>query len=831
MTKHFRSLFYLVYLAVFLSPLNAQRLPEGAYHANRERSYDIIHYMAELSFDFDKKQVFGKATVTLTPLRKIESVTLAAILLNIKSVSMQDNDVKMQFRQSDNSVIITLPTRMTNQDTFSIVINYSCQPRAGMYFVQNPDNPKLFYISTYGEDGLHANWLPIYNDVNDKFSTEMKVTVPTPYVVISNGKLIQETQAENGEKTYHWKQTLPHPNYLISIYVGDFEKGELPPAFGTIPLNYWVPRGKLKEGAYAFRNTTRMVEYFSNRFYYKYPWIKYDQIAVPDYAIDAMEHTGVTGHRASILRTENSPFDFNPTLDHYTASWSAEAIISHELAHHWFGNTLTCRNLSYLWLNESFASYLMMLWDEESVSEDQLLFDVQLAKEQYFNYVRNQHIIRPLEYHNFDDANTIYNTEHTYLKGAAVLHMLRKILGDEPYFQALGYYLKKHEFSNVVSDDLKIAIEESTGENLYWFFEQWVTGGGHPQFEVNYEYLPKRKIIALSISQVQPLVKGQGIFKLPVKITIATPDKTWPEKIWLEKAEQRFLFTCDQQPHMVSFDGGGDLVAEVSFPKGVEELTYQARHDAVPGRLWAIRQLASRYPVEKKTIETFRDIIASEGFWGTRAEAALQLGTIRTNTAETLIAEALQAQDYRIRKAAVLALEKFGTGSAGEKLEQIINNDSHDDVVATALLTLAKSNPELDPALIKKQLTRQSWYDEIIYAAMLACKELKNKTLLPTIKRYATHQNNQFIHGAALEAWAACVPNDKQLHSNLISLAESPVYTLQQSAISILGTLHVIEAKERLQRIVEENADANLVVAARKALDKIEWVQGEPANQ
>jgi len=818
-------------LLVFCNTLNAQRLPEGAYHSNRERSYDIIHYLAELSFNFDKRQVSGKATITVTPLRKIEVLTLDAILLNIKSVYMEDNNVKMQFRQSDNSLTITLPTRKTNRDTFSLVIDYSCQPRAGMYFVRNPDNPKLFYVSTYGEDGLHANWLPIYNDVNDKFSTEMKVTVPAPYVVISNGKLIQETQAENGEKTYHWKQTLPHPNYLISIYVGDYEKGDLPPAFGTIPLSYWVPRGRLTEGAYAFRNTTRMVEYFSNRFYYKYPWIKYDQIAVPDYAIGAMEHTGVTGHRASILRTENAPLDFNPTLNHYASSWSAEALISHELAHHWFGNTLTCRNLSYLWLNESFASYLMMLWDEESVSKDQLLFDVQLAKDQYFNYVRNQHIIRPLEYHNFDDANTIYNTEHTYLKGAAVLHMLRKLLGDEPYFQALGYYLKKHEFSNVVSDDLKIAIEESTGENLYWFFEQWVTGGGHPQFEVKYEYLAKRKIITLSVSQVQPLVKGQGIFKLPVKIKIVTPDKTWLEKIWLEKATQRFRIACDQQPLMVSFDGDGDLVAEVSFPKDVDELAYQARHDAVPGRLWAIRQLASHYPVEKKTIETFGSIIASEGFWGTRAEVALQLGTIRTNAAEILIAEALHAPDYRIRKAGVLALEKFGPGSAAEKLEQIINKDSHVDVVATALLTLAKINPELDPAFIKKQLTRKSWYDEIIYAAMLACKELKNKALLPTIKRYATHQNNQFVHGAALEAWAACLPNDKQLHSNLISLTESPVYTLQQSAISILGTLHVGEAKERLQRIVEENADANLVVAARKALDKIEWVQGEPANQ
>ena len=435
MNRFVNAILCFCYLSLLSSTLLAQRLPEGAYHGNRARSYDLIHYKADLSFDFEKQMVFGMATIRLSPLREIQSFALDAIRLHVKSVKEAGKNSALAFETNNHALRIELPQARTPRDTFAVIVDYDCTPEAGMYFVRDPKDQKQYFLHTYGEDGLLANWLPIYNDVNDKFSTEMLVTVPEPYTVVSNGVLVEKKKQPDGRTTFHWLQKLPHSNYLISIYAGDFEKGELRPAFGQIPMAYWVPRGRLAEGAYAFRNTTRMVEFFSKRFNYTYAWDKYDQIVIPDYAIGAMEHTGITGHQASVLRDEKAPLDSSPALEHYADPWSAEAIISHELAHHWFGDLLTCRNLSYIWLNESFASYLMMLWDEESLGKDQLLFDVQLAKDRYFEYVRTAHVIRPLEYHYFDDANTIYNTEHTYFKGAVVLHTLRKILGDEAFFR------------------------------------------------------------------------------------------------------------------------------------------------------------------------------------------------------------------------------------------------------------------------------------------------------------------------------------------------------------------------------------------------------------
>jgi len=806
---------------IVAAPLFAQKLPTGAYHANRERHYDILHYKAELAFAFEKRMIFGKATICLTPLRRLDRFALNAIRLNIKSVTHAGDNANLPFQTTNDSLIIALPQAKNPTDTFAVVVQYDGAPKSGMYFRRHPNNPQLYYVSTYGEGGLHANWLPIYNDVNDKFSTEMLVTAPAPHVAISNGKLVETLARPDGQKTFHWLQQLPHSNYLISIYVGDFEKGDLAPAFGNIPLSYWVPRGRLKEGAHAFRNTTKMVEFFSQRFNYKYPWDKYDQIAVPDYAIGAMEHTGVTGHRASVLRDEKAPLEFDPQLDEYSTDWTAEATISHELAHHWFGDNLTCRNLSYIWLNESFASYLMMLWDEESVGKDQLLFDVDMAKRHYIQFVHAQHTIRGLEHHYFDDANAIYNTEHTYLKGAVILHTLRAILGDEPYFRALSHYLHKHEFSNVISEDLKIAIEEATGENLDWFFAQWITNGGHPQFEVSYRYLADRKLIDLSVRQVQPLVKGQGIFKLPVKITIGTPTKRWQEKVWIENESENFLFPCAEKPAMVSFDGEGDLVAEINFPKSLDELIYQTRNTPVPGRLWAIRELASRFPTNPRTVKTLSELISGNDFWGIRAEAALQLGTVRTVAAEQALAQAFKSGDYRIRKAAVLALPKFGAATAEQKLKDIIKTDAHHDVVATAILALARANPQTDPEFIKQQLSRQSWMYEIVIASLRTFGEMENPALVAAIKKYAGDSYNQNVRHAALQAWASCAPNDKELHKTLMDLIPSQIYLLQQSALNMIGSLHVSEAKAALQEVLAQNADANLTAAARNALEEI----------
>jgi aminopeptidase N len=819
-------LLVLTQAGVLTGPAAGQALPEGKRHANRERSYDIHHLRADLEIDFARQEVAGSVAIELEPLRRIDTVTLDAILLQVEGAKI--DGAPAEFRADGRQLHIATPGPREPGQTLEVEVGYRARPRAGMYFQTEPGGEGR-YVVTYGEGGLHANWLPIYNDVNDRFSTEMRITVPAPYVVVSNGELLESVSEPDGRTTWHWKQERPHSNYLISIYAGDLERGELPAAFGSIPLAYWVPRGRKAEGAWGFRNTTRMVEFFSDLFDYRYPWVKYDQIAIVDYPIGAMEHTGVTGHDIGVIRLAGqAPDNFGPpTFDEYHTDWTAEATIAHELAHHWFGDNLTCRNLSQLWLNESFASYLMMLWAEESQGVEQLLFDVELARRHYLTYVAEEHQIRPLEYAFFDAPNDIYNEEHTYLKGAAILHMLRGILGDEPFFGAMAYYLDKHEFSNVESRDLKIAIEEAVGRNLDWFFGDWITGGGHPIFEVEYHWLEDRKQIDLSVRQVQAHVEGQDTFRLPVTIAIATPERTWRETLEVEGTGHNFLIPCDAEPEMVGFDPEGSLVAEIRFDKEHEELLYQARHDALIGRLRALGQLAERFPTRPTTLQVFHEILDDgHAFWGLRAEAAQLLGTLRTPEAELLAQKTLASQDYRVRKAAVLGLPGFGTASAKDLLRATIRRDPHNDVIAAAIVALAKADPGGDATFLAEQLDRDAWYDEIRLAVLTAIRELAPPDLLTVVRPYTGQAYNMALREAAFEAWVEIAPTDPALHAALLEAAQGPPYPLQKYALEELGELYVQDAVPLLEELVRIDVDPNLTKLAREALEEIRRIRG-----
>lgn len=815
----------LLWPPAHLNTILAQRLPAGEFHSTRERAIDLLHYSADLKLNIAEKSVSGAAEVVFHPLRRADAISLDAIRLNIEAVQLkrEEGAAELSFAPRGNSLLISLDRVYSPPDTLALLIRYSARPNAGMYFQTDPDHPERTWVYTYGEGGLHANWLPIYNDVNDKFSSEMRIAAPLPYTVISNGTLLGVETGGEGQRTFHWKQSLPHSNYLIALYAGEFEKGELPPAFGDIPLACWVPKGRLAEGAYAFRNTTRMVEFFSQRFDYRYPWEKYDQVAVPDYSIGAMEHTSVTGHRASVLRDASAPEDFGgPDFDYYYNVWTAEGTISHELAHHWFGDNATCKNLGSIWMNESFATYLQFLWDEESLGRETLLLDCQTALDRYLEYVEKERLIRPLEYHYFDKTSDIYNEEHTYLKGAIVLHCLRRVLGDEPFFKACSYFLRRGEFSNVDSRDFAAAIEAVTGRNLDWFFEDWIYGAGHPVFEISYSYLQDRQLLALKVKQVQPMVEGQGLFTLPVDVTLVTAGKTERRTFWVDEAAAEFFIECEQKPLMVSFDGAGNLVAEIRFEKSLEELAYQIAHDEFAGRIRAMREAARRFPGHPRTLAALSGVLSASAFWALKAEAALLLGQIRTSEAGKVMAKALQQPDYRVRKAAALGLAQFPPQFAAPLLKNLVERDSHSDVAAAALKALAKNRPAGAAPLIRKHINRPAWYREITIAGLEAFGEIGDAALAAEIRPYAGENYHQDIRIAALNAWKSCAPADPALHATLVDFAANAPYEVKLEAIQLLGQLRVRGSEAVLKQIGEESGDVNFRVEAKKALQAIE---------
>ncbi len=814
------------------TPIIAQQLPTGTYRPNRERSYDILHYKANLRIDWKAKQVSGEAVVTLRPLLSASAVTLDAYWLRISSVKNAATGADLRYASKDASLTIELGKSLRSTDTIAIVIRYSATPTAGMYFIDPaPGTNNQPAIFTYGEGGIHANWLPLYNENNDKFSTELIVTVNKPHTAISNGTLLSTKENSDGTRTFHWYQSLPHSNYLIALFVGDYRGVALRPAFGSIPLTAWVHPGQEQQAAEVFARTPDMVEYFSDRFSFRYPWDKYDQISAFDYAIGAMENTGVTGHNDRILRGPGQTEEFNPDYEHYASNWTAEALVSHELAHHWFGNNTTCTNLANIWINESFASYMMMLWDEHRLGNEALQAHAWLALQSYLKYVNTSHIIRPLEYRYFDTRGQIYNSETTYQKGAIVLHMMRWVLGDDAFFQGLGYFQNKHQFSNVESRDLKTAIEESTGRNLQWFFEQWMWGGGHPVFEVSTNFSADRKKVEVTIDQVQSFVEGQGIFRLPVEIRIDGGGTSRRQTVWVEEQSETFAFDASTTPHMISVDGRGALVAELRHQKSLSELIYQAQNDDLPGRLWAMQQLTAQYPSDPSVVATIRILLENNASWILKAEGTLQLRTIQTDEAQSLLFAQLNAGDHRVRKAAVIALGARYTDAARAALRRVIEVEKNDDVAATALVSLATIDGSLSLESIGRSLGTESWYDSKRIASLKAMEILASKHLVPHRNRFVTFAKpfaavkyNYAVRQQALKTWAACSPSDPMLTERLTTFAQNDILPVRITAIELLAKLKIMRAIPVLEEVLRRNGDSDIRHSAREAISVIRTV-------
>jgi HEAT repeat protein len=229
-------------------------------------------------------------------------------------------------------------------------------------------------------------------------------------------------------------------------------------------------------------------------------------------------------------------------------------------------------------------------------------------------------------------------------------------------------------------------------------------------------------------------------------------------------------------------------------------------------------------------VQTFSDILSKEYFWGLKAEATFLLGKLRTPEAERVLLQALKSSDYRIRKAAVLALRNFRKDFAKKTLRNVILKDKHTDVVGTAIVSLAKTDPTGSKDFIHSQLNRPAWYDEINLACLNAFEIMGDEQFVLDIEKFTTNESHDNHQIAALAAWRSCAPDDQKLHKVLMNYAEYGKYSVKWYSIGLLGTLLVEEAMPILEKISKESGDNDLRVKAEGALSKIKRIAGIQKN-
>ena len=725
---------------------DAQKLPPVNWI--RSRTIDVKHVAIDLKFDWEKESAYGVTTITIAPFKDTDRFFLDAASMTINSVTLA-NGTPLKFnydgkKDNDNLEILAGGTFKRGVDVTVKVdykTNYVNSADAdtaigsfgrGLRFIKpTADEPnKPMQIWSQGETEFNRYWFPSYDSPNDFRTSELRATVDKKYTVISNGKLISTTNNTDGTHTFYWKMDTPYSNYLTSIVVGEFTP--VNQVWNGIPIeNYGYP-SETKEVAATTKNLPDMVRFFSEKTGVKYAYPKYSQAMVEDFG-GGMENISAT------TQIEEMIHDDRELLDN-----DSDSLQAHELAHQWFGDYVTTREWGQIWLNESFATYFDALYHEYKQGHDDFLFNnVRANQNEYFD-TWNGGNRRPIVTKYYANKDAMFDS-YAYPRGAAVLHMLRKHLGDENWWKAINHYLTSNAHQPVSTEDFRIAIEEATGESMDWFFDQWVYKMGHPIFEVTQNYDAATKKLTLNVAQTQKIDPENSFPQVEffqAYVDIEIDNKI--ERVWLEpKAENVFTFDVAAKPKIVNFDYERTLIKELKFEKTTDDLLYQMANDRdILGRRWASGELIKRVGVagdKPRIMKAFLNMAEKDASWRLRQAAItdiMQMSIPQPAQGEASLnidaatAQAMQRlakdQQSQVRIAAITLLGLTRDAKYSDLYLSLLNDRSYAVIDAAATSLGATKNDKAFDALLK-MTGMSSWRNRIQMAGLRGLAALGDK--------------------------------------------------------------------------------------------------------
>ena len=818
------------------------------YRASETRVSDVLHTKLEVSFNWDSAYLYGRANLMVKPhFYATDSLTLDAKGFQIHEVAMVDRIGKkspLNYVYDDEFLKISLGKTYTKSDTYKIFIDYTAMPNKlkaggsaaitsekGLYFINNDgaieNKPKQIW--TQGETESSSCWFPTIDSPNEKTTQEIYITVDSNYATLANGELMFQTENEDGTRTDYWKQNLPHAPYLFMMAVGEFAIAK--DEWRCKPVHYYVEKKYADVAKEIYPNTVEMLEFFSTKLGYDYPWDKYHQVVVRDYVSGAMENTG-----AVIFG------DFIQGNKRFLIDNAGEDIVAHEMFHHWFGDLVTCESWSNLPLNESFATYGEYLWNEHKYGKDQadLHIDQDLSVYLGQSRINKETLIR----FNYDNRMEMFDA-HSYQKGGRVLHMLRNYIGDDAFFAGLNLYLKDNEFQTVEIHNLRLAFEEVTGEDLNWFFNQWFLSAGHPIIEVEKNFADGK--LAVTIQQTQDGPDVPEVFEIPTTLYVLQPNGIVREKeIRITKRMEEFEFTLNEPPLLINFDLDKVLLGTVdqNFEKSEAIVLYNnANHfldkkeairliknqkdsasldlieKALKDDFWyirksaiqAVKKLANERP--ERTLEALKEIAASDEKSANRAAAVTAISKYFIEEVDMDFLDGRKKDlSYYVISATLDAVHKKDATKGLELAEQLEKEENAGILATVASIYAADGNPEKQ-AFFEESIKNASGFGK--YGLMNSYGEFLDKQdftvvekALPTLVENSKGTGIWFVRMAGLNSLIKM----KAKNTNAIEQLNAELAKTEDNA-----------AKEKLNKTLSQTKAMNLkIVDALKELQEAE---------
>ena len=806
----------------------AARLDDGEVDAAelRTRQYapdrlaDVLHIKLDVTPDFRRRTIGGTATLRFAPIAQpLTTLKLDAVDLDVSAV--RSSHAVRDFSVDRERLAIVFAAPIPVQEEAWVEIDYAAEPKLGLYFRTRetgvPESDE--HVWSQGEPHEARHWYPAFDYPNERSSTEVVLHVPADMTALSNGRLVSETPepATDGGATplkrVHWLQEKPHANYLLCIVAGRLAKIEK--QLGDLPLAFFTQPSLAEHAANSFADTADIIEFYQQETGVRYPWDKYYQTTIADFMWGGMENTSLTTLTQDTL--------FSDATENVYASRGLDA---HETAHQWFGNYVTCKDWSHLWLNEGFATYYTHLYEGHKQGRDAMLYGLYLdARDRVLS---NGHDRRPIVYRQYKRPFEQFDFR-AYPKGSWLLHMLRSQLGEDLYRRAVHTYLQRYSWRSVATDDLRDTFEDVTGLTLDRFFDQWAYHAGHPKLSIKYKWLAEERLAHVHLEQKCSNDAGaHHWFHFPATLRFVVAGKKVDEIVTIDSAEHDFYVRCDEEPTIVRFDPEYTVLAEVEFDLTEKMLLAQLddREDMV-GRLLACEALAKRKT--QKSVEALQRTLNEDPFFGVRKEAAEALASIRTDEAFAALLASRRQPDARVRQKTVQTLGRHYRPEARAAMLEVAANESNPAIVASAIRALGKHGGPETHAASRAALASRHFGDEAVGAAFLAIKRLGDPALQPDLIATLSERRDELrvrhlrTGLGALAAISQDEPHKSQAYDLLCEFLNHPRTELQAVAARELGALGDKRARailEPLAKRAQGDRVAEAAAAGLKALDK-----------
>jgi len=510
-----------------------------------DTTIDVTYYKLNLSVDYNTKNIKGIVSVKAKSLKENLNSFYLDFYSNFKINRIISKGNNLNYSLTPlNQLIIYLDKNYSFNEEIDIEISYEGIPNisggigGSFVFDKTPyGQPVIWTLSQpYGA----KDWFPCKDTPADKAdSSDVWITVDSFFVSVSNGKLIEIVNNHDGTKTYKWKNSYPIANYLISLAMTNYYKYETPYEYESgkfLPVDHYIYPQNLLNYKSKLDLTNDMLRIFSQKFG-QYPFLREKY-----------------GH---------AEFGFGGGMEHQTCTSLGafvEDVIAHELAHQWFGDKVTCKDWHHIWLNEGFATYATNIYYEEKYGKEIFMSRINSMMSSAKNAIGSIYV------QNINNVSEIFNHNRSYNKGAAVLHMLRGIIGDEKFFKTLQEYLSEPNlaYSVATTEDFQKIAERVSGFDLKYFFDEWIYGEGYPKYFYNWYYIAadnNKFILNLTITQKQN-TKPQ-FFTMPIQIRVTTLANTFTFNLFNNSQTQQWQFEVDGKPIKVELDPENWILKDV----------------------------------------------------------------------------------------------------------------------------------------------------------------------------------------------------------------------------------------------------------------------------